>query len=173
MLDHLEESTRVLDLRRVFLGASAYAAAGSFGLESLLGPSPRAVLILAIWTGAAGVFALRGGRRWIRPAAVQSALAATAGRAWISAESWFADRIERLLHFDPPGLRFSIAEGPCFGPGPMDVVYLCVVLSLIAGFGAVPVGWAARRLFPVQQEGGWPGSGGWRSLCSRRAEGRR
>jgi hypothetical protein len=173
MLDHLEESTRVLDLRGVFLGASAYAAAGSFGVESLLGSNVRDLLILAISVAAAGAFARHGGRRWIWPAALHSALAASAGTAWISAESWVAGRINRLLRPDPPGMQFSIDDWGCVDNGPAEILFLCVVLSLVAGFGAVPVGWAARRLFPVQQEGGWPGSGGWRSLCSRRAEDRR
>jgi hypothetical protein len=104
---------------------------------------------------------------------VQSALAAAAGTAWISAESWVAGRIDRLLHPDPTGMQFSIDNWGCVDVGPTESLFMCVVLSLAAGLGAVPVGWAARRLFPVQQEGGWPGSGGWCSLCLRRAEGRR
>lgn len=172
MLDHLDESTRVLDLRGVLLAASAYAVAGSYEVEWWLGSNLRELLIVAVWAGAAGAFARRGGRSWIWPAAQHSSLAVWAGSAWVAAESWGAGQIERLLRPEPPGMQFTIVESGCFSPGPMDVLIVCFLLSMAAALGAIPAGWAARRLFPVQQEGGWPGSGGSRASCSRRAEGR-
>lgn len=169
MLDHLEKSTRVLDLRGVCFAASAYATAVALSVQV----APSGLPVLAVYVVAAGAFARRGGRRWCGPVAVHSMFAAAGGAAWASAEMWARGAIRRMLHPpEPTGMQFTIADG-CFDPHPLEPLFLLTIALLVMGAGSVPVGWAARRLFPVQQEGGWPGCGGWRSLCSRRAEDRR
>jgi hypothetical protein len=154
MLQRLEESTRVVDVRGVMAAASAYAVLGGIKRvhSDAVGAFPLA-LILLVYVVAAGAFARRAERDWARETARDSMLAMVAGAAWIKTEAWAADAIQAAMYPPPPGgMNFSIVEGPCFGPTQGEVAAFVVLAGMAMGTGAIPIGWAARWLLRLQQE---------------------
>ena len=51
-------------------------------------------------------------------------------------------------------MEFEIVEGPCFGgPDPAEFVLALLIVSVMGGMAAIPVGWASRRLFLLRNGG--------------------
>lgn len=151
MFERLEESTRVPDVRGVLTVASAYAAAGA--IVETQASALSALLIPGVFVAAAGWFAVRGGRGWIRGTARKSALAVGAVLCWYQRDVGIVDA--DLFTMAEPRMEFAIVEGPCFGgPGLTELAVAILIASAVGGIGAIPVGWAARRLFLLRKEDG-------------------
>jgi hypothetical protein len=169
VFERLDDSTERVDVRGVMAAASAYAVLGGVARvhHEALGAYP-VVLALMVYALAAGRFARRGDWGWMWVTARDSVLAVAAGSAWICAEAWAAESLRAPVPrpridwsagtidvtLPPPtgGMNFSIAEGDCFGPDPVEAAAFNIAAVLAVGMGAIMIGWVARWLARLQQE---------------------
>jgi hypothetical protein len=169
VFERLDDSTERVDVRGVMAAASAYAVLGGVTRvhHEALGAYPL-VLALMVYVLAAGRFARCGDWRWMWGTARDSVLAVAAGLAWIGAEGWAAESIratmprprigwtagtiDMTLQPPSPGMNFSIAEGSCYAPDPVEIASFYGAAVLAVGMGAIVIGSVARWLSRMQQE---------------------
>jgi hypothetical protein len=82
-------------------------------------------------------------------------MAVAAVLCWYYGEAGIVDADLFAMPEPEPRMEFAIVEGPCFGgPDLTDLAVAVLIAGAVGGIGAIPVGWAARRLFLLRKEDG-------------------